>query len=379
MMAESGGTVGSRSVRVVPGLRAEFNHDIDVGNEFLEHFEPIGNALNDTRLLGAFSAYDRIAKSNKRTFHLLGVLSLAFALITLLSVGIGIVFGISVTHSYGLIGLCAESGSIIAIGLILWNRLGRYRVRWCGALFCRERLRQWHFQVFLDGQLMSLLSSQPEEFRKEIDRRWAVLEQGLRDGFGMMSSFVHHGSRDEDFFHQPSKYTDLKIAGLVIGAMSVLRFGHEHRFGQRKVEPVGETIGLTLQERASFSSALASGALAGAVIVAALGFLNSLAIMYPALKLLSVETLTLGRILGGSALILAVISAATRAYRTGYTMPDEADSYAEFCNRAQECKAVLESSASEVEKFRQLERLEEECVLELRRFLKMKMHATFIL
>jgi len=84
------------------------------------------------------------------------------------------------------------------------------------------------------------------------------------------------------------------------------------------------------------------------------------------------------RCLAGVALLLAVLSAASRAYRAGYTLPDEFESYEEYCDRLREYKVVFESAAADEDKFRQLENLEAEAALELRRFIKMKMRATFI-
>lgn len=82
--------------------------------------------------------------------------------------------------------------------------------------------------------------------------------------------------------------------------------------------------------------------------------------------------------IGGMALLLAVISAASRAYRAGFTLPDESESYEEYCDRVRELKAVFNKLSNENEKRREMEQLEEEAAAELRRFLRMKTRATFV-
>jgi hypothetical protein len=239
-------------------------------------------------------------------------------------------------------------------------------------------LRQWHFQKFLDGALLSLLPGKLAEFQDEMDRRWQVLRQELRDGFGMMTAFLHHGSGSAGFFHHYSEYSDLHIAKLAWEAMWTLRFEHQLRFGERKIEPQGERAGLALEEQSSLSESVASLSLFGAVVVGVLAFASSVPQLIPELGLGAGSDEAYSRILAGSALLLAFISAASRAYRSGYTLPGEKESYEEYRNRVSEVKAVAESIDGLAAKFRQMERLEEEAVAELRRFLRMKMRATFV-
>jgi hypothetical protein len=125
------------------------------------------------------------------------------------------------------------------------------------------------------------------------------------------------------------------------------------------------------------SEAVATVTLAGAVFVGALGLLFSLGYLFPAFHLPS-DSLIASRLLGGSALLLAVLSAASRAYRSGYTLPAESESYEEYCDRVSEINAVFRSAKTDEQRLRQLEQLESEAASELRRFLRTKMHATFV-
>src|SRR5581483_9036289 len=215
--------------------------------------------------------------------------------------------------------------------------------------------------------------------KAEVDRRWGILQQNLRDGYGMMTAFVRHGSEGEDLIHQPSNYSDPATAKLVLDALWTLRFEHQLRYSQRKIEPEAEQAGMALEERTSLSESVATVTLAGAVIVGAFGFFVALSEGLPGLNFLSWDPTIASRCLAGAALLLAVLSAASRAYRAGYTLPDESESYEAYCERVRECKVVFESAATDEERFRQLKNLEVEAALELRRFIKMKMRATFIL
>ncbi|MBZ5620579.1 MAG: hypothetical protein LAQ69_17915 [Acidobacteriia bacterium] len=349
-----------------------------MSEEFLAQNAVIRDALKDQRLLEMFAHYEAEAKSCKRSFQALGFGSLVFATISLLSVALSVLLGNSLASAYGLWGALLEFGSVTSIILLVLNRIGRYRVRWCQAVFCRERLRQWHFQKFLDGALMSLLPGQPAEFKAEMDRRWNILRQNLRDGYGMMTAFVHHRSGARDLLHHPSRYSDPHVATISWDAMCILRFEHQLGYGERKIEPQGELVGLALEEQARLSESVANLSLFGAVVAGALAFALSLRQAFPALGVSSPSNEDYSRILAGSALLLAVISAASRAYRAGYTLPDEIESYGEYRNRVSEIKAVCENVTSAEDRFRQLERLEEEAVAELRRFLKMKMRASFV-
>jgi hypothetical protein len=271
-----------------------------------------------------------------------------------------------------------DGGSAVAIVLVFWNRVARHRALWCQAVFCRERLRQWHFQLFLDGELVRRLMSERDQAKGELDKRWGELQQNLRDGYGMMTAFIHHGSHESDIVHKVTPYDDPKVGNLVLDAMWTLRVEHQLRLSQRRIEPVGEQAGLTLDERARFSEAVAVTSFAGAVLVGASGLLLSLYHNLPVLGQLSWDFVAVNRIVGGSALILAVMSAASRAYRAGYTLPGELDSYKEYADRTREVEAAFRSAESLLERFRQMEKLETEAAAELRRFLRMKMQATFV-
>lgn len=358
-------------------ITVEYNHDLAVSEKFLEAFPTLRVALRDQRLIEAFQFYDREAKKHKRLFHFFGVSSLFVGLITLAASACEVMIGRSFSDIIGTGTIFVEFGSVASILLVIWSRIGGHRARWCQSVFHRERLRQWHFQQFLDGQLISLLPERADEFQKELDRRRETMLQGFRDGFGAMSAFVHSGSQRDDLFHQMTPYSDSKLLTTVLEAMRILRFDHQLAYGQRKIAAEGESPSLALEEHAGLSEIVASTTLAGAVAVGALAFFASLIEANPSLGA-HWNFPVASRILGGLSLLLAVVSAASRAYQAGFTLPDEIESYEEYCSRIREFKTVLDSDTSNAEKHRQLEHLETEAILELRRFLRMKLRATFI-
>ena len=161
-------------------------------------------------------------------------------------------------------------------------------------------------------------------------------------------------------------------------ALVTLRFEHQLRYSHRKIESEGEATGLALEERRNWSEAVATVTLAGAVLVSSMAFLVSLTEVFFAGHGLQWEPLPVTRFLAGSALFLAVLSAASRAYRAAYTLPDESESYEEYCDRVRELRAAFKAASSDTEKLQQLVHLEQEAAAELRRFIRMKMRATFI-
>jgi hypothetical protein len=193
----------------------------------------------------------------------------------------------------------------------------------------------------------------------------------------MMNEFKSNS--ENDFFYTSSAYADSGVVNDVFESLKTLRIEHQLGFSNRKLESEADGYGLALQERTSWSETVASSTLAGAVLISALSVVLSIAHRgWFAPNNLSCSALDFGRILGGCALMLAVLSAASRAYRAGCTLPDESESYDEYCDRIRDVRLVFKNIPDTEKRLQQLERLEEEAASELRRFLRMKSRATFI-
>jgi hypothetical protein len=355
----------------------EYDHDLDVSKQFTEIYPLISGALRDERLISAFRLFDKEVRKHKRAFEALGLCSLLLGLLPLLTSAIRLSASEALFARLSTLNIITNSCGALAIALVLWTRLKRHRRKWCQAVFCRERLRQWHFQLFLDGSFIGLWSSQRVEFEQELNRRWVSLEQNFHDGYGMMTQFVNFASHGDDLFHEPTKYSHSTVADQVFNALLTLRLNHQLRYTRRKIETDGEEpAGFALPERTILSETIATVTLSGAVLATSLALFLPLLQLNPMFDITLIQTLD--RSIAGAALVLAIISAASRAYRAGFTLPDELESYAESCDRFRELRAQFAAVSTDYEKLRYLKYIEEESAAELRRFLRMKLRATFL-
>lgn len=362
--------------RSLEGMAFDYNHDLNVSDAFLANFTKIHRALKDRRLIEAFDSYKDKAAFHKKRFESLGLISLILGVVSLELAALQLTLG-GIPEGFGALWSAAEAGGLISAILMILERARRHRSRWCLAVFCRERLRQWHFQKFLDGQLISLLTTDPAGYDQELSRRWNRLQESLRDGSGMMNEFK--SNTENDLFHSPSSYSDSELIPLVLESLRTLRIEHQLGYSNRKLDLEADNSGLALQERTSWSETVASSSLAGAVLISALSvFLPFCRPEWFAPHNAASSLPDLRRIFGGCALMLAVLSAASRAYRAGFTLPDESESYDEYCDRVRELRSVFKNIPNAESRLQQLERLEEEAAAELRRFLRMKSRATFI-
>ena len=363
-----------------PGLKLEYNHDLDVSEDFLCAHAPIRKALKDERLIRAFTYYDGEARKHKRWFESLGMWILTLALVPLLVAAVRMIVGELAWKEE--ISISAETLGLISALLVLLSRRKRHRRLWCQAVFCRERLRQWHFQKFLDGGFIGLLADPNGRFDAELDKRWGTLTHNFRDGYGAMKEFLEFG-HEPDLFVELTPYADRTLAQHVIDALSTLRVQHQLRYCVQRMAAEAEERGLSLEERRSISEHVAALTLAGAVLIMVSALLvpiaSSIAHLlryrgWPSGK----QVLQITRAFGGAALFLSVVSAGSRAYRAGFTVPDESESYEEYSSRLREIGAVFNFTASPSHQLQALKHLEEESAAELRRFLKMKDRATFV-
>lgn len=370
--------VKSQALRATPEQVADkYNHDLDVSREFTAAYPTLAPLLRDERLLMLFRHWDNSARLHKRVFHILGLASLCLGTASLLGAALRLSMGEDRFSRIHGIGIAIDACAVLSLILVALLRARRDRARWCQALFMRERLRMWHFQLFLDGSFVSLLSSDPSAFELELTRRWGVLQQHMRDGFGWLTEFRAGRNRKGDIFHEITPYSDKELERQVLEVLWILRIEHQLRFSSRKIEENPEDIGLTLTENTKLSDTVASASFAGAVLVTVAGLIGSEIIgsFSPGSRLGSES---FGRVLAGCALALAVLSAAARAYRAGFTIPEETSSYEEYSTRVRDLAIAIKNSRVDHERFIHLTHFEESAADELRRFLDMKLRATFL-
>jgi len=359
-----------------------YNHDLDVAPDFLDAFPTIRIALRDERLLTLFHHFDTEARRAKGAYHSIGVASLALGLIGLSGTAVSIMQGELLGNFLPVLGLGIEGASVASIILIILNRVKGYNHRWRLALFRRERLRQWHFQKFLDGQLISWLAQKPEEYSAELERRWAVVQQELRSNLGEMERFVRRAGGASELYHPLTRYADSEVEGQALTALRTLRLTHQLSHAGIKLDAPNEGAHLALNDHQLISDTIATSTLSGAILLGAVGFLFALGDVLSSLGFSIYQGAattgpSLGWSLAGLSLLLAVWSAGARAYQTGYTVTEEKESYQEYVVRVGEIYTVF-AQVSLQDKWRELAALEAEAVSELRRFLRIKGRASFV-
>jgi len=353
------------------GMKFKFDHDLLLTEEFINVFPSIRRALRDDRLNKQFLDYKKEAEFHKRTFAGLGLASLLFGFFSLASIAVQLILG-DARAQFGSVWIIAEAAGVVSFGLILVERIMRNRRRWCKAVFFRERLRQWHFQKFLDGELIEKLSTDPSKYESELTKRWNLFQERLGDGDSMMNRFVRNTK--SDLFHKPTQYTNTVTAKLVMEALRVIRIEHQLSYGVFKIDPESDQQTLPIHEQLTWSETVATFSLAGAVMISTLALLFRL---LPGIRA-PWPASQIEQVLGGLALLLAVVSAATRAYRAGNTLPDESESYEEYCDSLREIEVAIDSTKNIHDQYIHLTHLERASAEELRRFLRMKLRATFI-
>jgi hypothetical protein len=353
----------------------EYNHDLNPGEAFLQSYPEIQAALFDPRLWAQFQEWDRESKRHKARFQQLGAASLVFAVVPLCAAAVRVVLATTPIAFPAALTALFEFCGLVSVALIILLHVGRHRVRWCEAMFTRERLRQWHFQRFLDGDLMKLLVTNRSAYDAALGARWNQLLLEIRQARGMMVEFAAGAKPEHDLFHKAVPYDNRALFTTVCSALSALRLQHQAAYTALKLE--GQTEVIALKERNDLSEQFAVVSLGAAVATIAVAFIVSLAYVLPVAPRLPWDEADVARTFGGCALLFAVLSAAARAYRSGYTVPDEVESYEEYRDRVRQIDATFASVPVEA-KLGQLERLEIESTAELRRFLRLKLRATFV-
>lgn len=365
-----------------------YNHDIDVSKTFRESFPSIAEMLRVEAICTDFQEYDQRARAAKVTFHRIGVLSLIAGAVAILGAAVSLYVatlateGSSWTHP---VVVTSDALAVLSFGGVLFLRLRRVKRTYLTTCFVRERIRQWHFQSFLDGDLVQRRVSPNEEVRAaaaaEYAARWAAFQESWRNLDGSLDDFVEHPHVAAHLLHARRAYTDLDVARAVFGALRTVRFDHQVGYPQRRVSEQQDDRLLSLTDHFEMSEFVARFAFVLAVLVP----VASLALSGIILVASSVTERTLavdpvvGHAMSLGAVCLAVISAAARAYQSGFTVPAEIFSYREFAAEADHFRTRFIEAADDAGRLDALAELERTAALELRRFLAMKQRATFLL
>ena len=300
----------------------------------------------------------------KARFHAIGMSALILGTMSLLGVVVELVMMGRGEHLQVGASFAVEVAALLAVGLAAFSRATGIRTRWLFACFARERTRQWHFQLFNDGRLVERLVRNEPGAERAISRHWEAFQESLKHGSGTLTEYMRRGASRH--FHSRTPYSDESIAAEVFDALEILRFRHQLQYGQRR-------IASAMSDRAQWADIAAGIALFAAVAL-------------PSLHLLAMIMdrdghgfYSAGPTLSAAALGFAVLSASIRAFKSGYTVPDEIESYEEYVRQIDGLYVLMSAAQSNQERGDVLWQLETEAAEELRRFLRIKSRAAFLL
>ncbi len=355
----------------------QYNHDIDVGAKFLRQYPRISQLLRNQQFVDYFYGFDRAARKAKKQMYWLGFASLLAATVALLAICAELAayaLGDPPPKVVTVIVECIALASLVVVGVIKWGNIRQRYVTNCHA---RERLRLWHFQSFLDGELMSGLAVGDCACKDEYRRKLHALVDSLKSNPGSSVGFMR-GDQD-DLAFEVKAYSSSDVQSDCMDALSALRFSHQASYvSGRTGEDPPDRI-LSLEEHVAWSEAIARFSLLAAVVLAtaqllmAMGLVSGHGFGHESGLKVVMFAMTLG---------LVVVSVAAHSYGRGTTSSEELESYEHYYRdvvayRYDATAAVRRGDAIGWQTA--LKSLELSAVAELRRFLRMKSGSTFLL
>lgn len=356
-------------------IKIIYNNDIDVDHVFASQFDGLTPLLRNEELIQLFKKYDQTAKNRKRRLLAFGRLSLLLTLLALLGVLTELLIAAQGSHAHSVTVVIIELLAIAAFGCLFANHIQKNRPRYLLACFCRERIRQWQYQLFLDGEFVSRYVDDSDWGQRELDSRFERLCEDLRNTDGLLHDYQSAATTRSMLMHPNKSYTSAATAALVNDAMKTLRFDHQVRYSGRKISDDPNDQHFSLREQHHWAETVARLSLLAAVAIPAL----QLALVSAKGLGLGTEALATTHVfLLAAALAAVVISATARAYTTGMTLPDEIDSYEHYCAHVNALRSVFIAETDHEKKRECHVELELEAERELRRFIHMKQKATFL-
>nr|WP_281721867.1 hypothetical protein [Nitrosomonas nitrosa] len=352
-----------------------YNHDIDLDVTFARGFPRIRRLLRQPTVVCEFGRFDKVAIANKVRFHALGTLSLFLGALSLLGLCVQLWYKVATQHDPHLLHLATHVAALAAFLLAFFIRLFKVKHKYLNACFARERIRQWHFQLFLDGELVERLVIGDKHAIAELTRRWESLLESFRNLDGTVNDFLSRPHVSTSLFHPVTSYSLPEVATEVMEALKTIRIDHQVQYPERRITTEQGDHYVTLRNQLDWPEFVSHVALATAVGLAALGLILAITDSYGFTG--STQAASALAIL---ALASAVICAATHAYQAGTTSPTELDSYTETVTQMDYLRTIFNQLPHTIASQQMvLEKLELAAASELRRFLTIKRHATFLL
>jgi len=341
------------------------NTDLNPGEEYLATVPRVRLVLHHPALLKAFNDYDSIADSKQKVFRWSGTVSLLLAGISLTGIAVELLLGALAVHVDWkvtiVLELCAATSVLFALGP--W--LSRTRTQWLTARFMTEQIREWHFQLLLDGSLVSKAVAAPKDFEAERDKRWTRFMAIAPSAEGAMNSFV---DAENIVLHHPVQpYGDSATAEESLRAYFDLRFQKQLAYFKLMRE--------YFAVRDDWSESIARWMIFFGLLLIA----GQLAL---AIVRRSAETHALHQIsetLFATAIVLVILSATVRVYRSAVAMSPQRERYETKWIRLVTLRVAYEKAPTVQKKLEVMKEVESVEVEELREFLRQMRRASYLL
>jgi hypothetical protein len=349
------------------------NTDLEPPQDYVDSLPRLKAVLRNQTLVETFEGYDRIADEKQRTLRWTGMASVWLGAIGLIGITTKLLMAaLGAPHADPLqrlkpvdvVGFVSEAFLLGSIGLAIGSWIARTRASWLAARFMTERIRQWQFQLFLDGALMARAKSAPKAFEAERSRRWASFLSIAPGAEGAMNAFID--AQDLDLFHPVTHGDDPKTDEEVCRAYRDLRFQKQQAYFQHAREQ--------FTAKDELWGAIAKWTLFTAILIAA----AQLTVFALERSGRSVpHTLTIW--MSAGALALVVVSLSVRVYRSAMGLSEQRERYESKFVRLVALRAAFEAAPTMTAKrviMNEVERVETE---ELREFLRYMRKSSFVL
>lgn len=366
----------------------EFAHNTDLypSDEYVASMPRLDAVLRHPELWEAFQRYDNIANKSRADFRRIGRLSIVLGSIGLFGVLLKLAleaFGVG-SHS-GVAGsdgvtipsdmrpiqwlefllITAEGAALSSILLAIWPRTRRLRREWFTARFMSERIRQWHFQVLLDGALVRRAKRDPRAFEEERAKRWSRFMSSAPTAEGGANAFLE--GQELGLYHAVTEGGDGATDADVCRAYVDLRFDKQQAYFQHKREEYKALENST--------EAVATWTLGSALVLSAAQLVLFLVARCDVGELPHVA----GTALSTTAGLLIVLSLVVHVYRSAHGIPQHRERYESCFLRLIALRAAFDSAPAMDARRALVAEVEATLVEEMRGFLRQMRETSFLL
>jgi hypothetical protein len=348
-------------------LSTQFVHNTDLQppKEYLATVPRVQLVLRYPALIETFDRYDRVANYKQRLFRLTGMVSLLLGGVSLVGIATELFLAALTVQVPPLVTALLELSALGSLLFALGPWFAGTRTQWLAARFMTEQIRQWHFQMLLDGNLVSKAYAAPVEFQAERAKRWARFMAVAPNVEGAMNSFVDADS--SDLYHPIEPCRDPAAAEELLRAYVDLRFNKQMAYFKFKREyfAMRDDVSEAFARWMIFSALLVTG---GQLILAILRVTHDVDALHRAS-----ETMF------SAAIVLVILSAIIRVYRSAIALSPQRERYDAKWVRLVALRSAYDAAPTVENKLcfmKDLEIVEGE---ELREFLRQMRRASYLL